>query len=230
MIKGIQKISLIDYAPYTSTVLFFAGCNFRCGYCHNASMVVGYNELPDIKEDEVLDFLIPRKKWVDAVVITGGEPTLHHNLPEFIAKLKKEGFLVKLDTNASNPKMVDLLISKKLVDFVSMDIKSSLEKYDEAAGVKVNKEKIKETASILMKGTVDYEFRMTTVPGLVEKEDFSKIGLWLKGAEKFAIQQFKNEAVLEERFKKIKPFTALDLNEFKEILKPYFKNVEVRGL
>jgi len=230
LIKGIQKTSLIDYVPYTSTVLFLAGCNFRCGYCHNASMVVGYEKLPDIKEEGVLGFLNSRKKWIDAVVISGGEPTLYPDLPEFVSRLKKEGFLVKLDTNGSNSKMVDLLIGKKLVDFVSMDIKSSLENYDKIARVDVDKEKVKETASILMQGIVEHEFRLTAVPGLIEEGEFIKIGEWLKGADKFVIQQFKNDVVLEESFKRIKPFTSSELNEFKKVLEPYFKKVEVRGV
>lgn len=230
LIKGIQKTTLIDYPPNTAIVLFVGGCNFRCGYCHNASMVVGYEQLPDITEKEVFDFLESRKKWIDAVVITGGEPSLQEDLPEFISKIKKAGFLVKVDTNGTNPAMIDLLISKGLVDYIAMDIKSSLERYDAAAGVKANKDNVKKTASILMQGIVDYEFRLTVVPGLIDKDGLTTVGAWLKGADKFIIQQFRNDVVLEEKFKRIKPFSVSELNSFKEILKPYFKNVDVVGV
>ena len=229
LIKGIQKTSLIDYTPYTAGVLFVGGCNFRCPYCQNRDLVLNYKKMPTIKEEEVLNFLKDKKKWLDGVCITGGEPLLY-DITNFIKKIKKIGLLVKVDTNGSNPGLLKRLVDNKLVDYVAMDIKSSLENYDKAAGVSVDISKIRETASVLLRGIVEYEFRMTAVPSLVDKEDFKKIGLWLKGADKFAIQQFRNEIVLEERFKKIKPFSSSKLNEFKEILRPFFKNVEVRGV
>jgi len=228
MIKGIQKTSLIDFSPYTSAVLFLGGCNFRCPYCHNPELVKG--SLKDIDESEILRFLISRKKWIDGVVITGGEPTLHSELERFISKIKKMGLLVKLDTNGTNPLMVDKLIKEGLIDYIAMDIKGPLEKYDSICGVKVDKGKIKDTVYLLMKGIVDYEFRCTAVPGLIDADDIVEIGKWLDGSEKFVIQQFSNSNVLDPKFKEVKPFPPSKLKEFKKLSLPYFKKVEVRGV
>ena len=142
-IRGLQKTSLIDYAPYTCCVVFLAGCNFRCPFCQNPDLIVGKDRNPVIYEDEFLDFLKERKKWLDAVCITGGEPCLYEKLPKLIKKIKSLGYKVKIDTNGTNPSMLKELIDKKLIDYVAMDIKGPLDKYDEIVNAKVDKEKIK---------------------------------------------------------------------------------------
>ncbi|MBS3098559.1 anaerobic ribonucleoside-triphosphate reductase activating protein [Candidatus Woesearchaeota archaeon] len=231
LIKGLQKTTLIDYPGKVAATIFVGKCNFRCGFCYNKDLVVDYDKLPTLKEEEILDFLKSRKKWLDGVCISGGEPTMHKELPEFIKKIKEIGLLVKLDTNGVNPSMLRELIDKKLVDYVAMDIKGPLDKYSITAGVKVDKEKIKESVDILMKSNVDYEFRTTVVPGLLDNGDFEKIGKWLKGAKRYFLQQFKpDKKCIDKSYADKKPLPAGKLEEFKKILNPYFEEVGVRGV
>ena len=227
-IKGLQKTSLIDYDPYTSCIVFVSGCNFRCGFCQNPGLLVEVSKLPTIPEEEFFSFLVERKKWLDGVVISGGEPCLYEELPLFIKKVKELGYKIKLDTNGTNPAMIKELIDGGLVDYVAMDIKGSLDKYDSVADVLVDKDKIKESVELLINSGVGYEFRMTCVPGLVVKEDFVKIGEWLKGAKKFFIQQFRNKSCLDSGFEKIEPFSNDELKGFKSVLEKYVDKVEIR--
>jgi len=227
LIKGVMKTSLVDYPPNIVSTVFVGNCNFRCGYCQNPDLVLNFAGIPSMDEKEIFDFLVEKKKWIDGVCISGGEPTIYHDLPDFCAKLKEIGMLVKLDTNGTNPAMVRELIEKKLVDFISMDIKTSLERYDEAAGVKVNKEKIRETAKILMEGKVDYEFRTTVVPDIVTEDDLKKIGVWLNGAKKYLLQQFRSDVPLvDKNMMGKKPYPASTLERFKNMLKTHFTLVE----
>lgn len=228
-IKGWQKTCMVDFPPYTASTIFLGGCNFKCGFCHNPDLVLDFSSIPDISQDEILNYLSSKKMWIDGVCITGGEPCLYPDLPSFISKLKGIGMLVKLDTNGTNPAMLKELIDKKMVDRVAMDIKSSLEKYDSACGVGVDTDKIKESAKILMESSVDYEFRTTVVPGLVDKEDISKIGSWLKGAKKYAIQNFQGKVKLvDNRLQNILPYSKKELLEMEKIASSYFNEVEVR--
>jgi len=230
LIKGIQKTCLVDFEPYTSCVLFFGGCNFRCGYCHNPELVLNFNSIKTIEEEEIFSFLESRKNWIDGIVITGGEPTLYKDLPEFIDKIKKMGFLVKLDTNGSNPEMVKNLIEKKLVDYIAMDIKTSPENYGIVTGVNIDIEKIKSSADIIKNSEVEHEFRTTIVPGLVTKEDLIKIGEWLKGSKKYVIQNFREKAdMIENRFKNISPHKKEELDEIREKMLKFFKEVVVKS-
>ena len=226
-IKGLQKMSLADYSPYTSCVVFLSGCNFRCGFCHNPDLLVEIDKTPTIPEDSFFSFLEKRKKWLDGVVITGGEPCLYEELPDFIKKIKEMGYKVKLYTNGTKPEMVKGLINGGLIDSVSMDIKGSLENYDKAANVKVDKDKINESVKVIMGSNIDNEFRMTCVPKLVSKEDFKNIGEWLKGCKRFYIQQFSNKVCLDSSFEKIEPFSNEELREFKGILAGYIDNVDI---
>jgi len=228
-IKGLQKTSLIDYSPYTSCVVFVSGCNFRCGFCQNPDLLVEVSKMPSISEKELFSFLEKRKKWLDGVCITGGEPCLYDELLGFVKEVKDFGYKVKLDTNGTNPAMLKELIDGGLVDYIAMDIKGSLDRYDEASGVSVDKGKIKESVKLLMDSGVEHEFRMTCVPGLVVKDDFVKIGEWLKGANKFFIQQFRNKTCLDTSFEKIEPFSSDELEEFKAVLDKYVDNVEIRA-
>ena len=228
-IKGWQKTSLIDYSPYISSVIFIGGCNFRCGFCHNPDLVLHFNAVEDIDEKEVLEYLKVKKNWIDGVCITGGEPTLYKELIDFISKIKKIGLLVKLDTNGSNPKIVKELIENRLVDYIAMDIKSPLDNYNEVAGADVFPENIEESIRLIKDSGVDYEFRTTVVPGLVGKKEIFLIGKWLKGSKRYAIQNFRRtRPLIDNEFKKIKPFSKEELNEMKNIAEKYFDNVEVR--
>ena len=188
-IKGIQKMTLLDYPGKVACTIFTKGCNFRCPFCHNASLVG--NEAECLEDEDVLAFLKKRVGILDGVCISGGEPTLNKDLPEFIDKVKTMGYLVKLDTNGSNPTVMKDLYQNGLIDYVAMDIKNSLKKYNKTAGVSdFDLSGIAESAEWLMNGHMQYEFRTTVVDELHEPEDFHDIGKWLTGAEKYFLQWF----------------------------------------
>ena len=229
LIKGLNKTCLIDYEPYTSCVVFLGGCNFRCGYCHNPDLVLRFHEIATIPETELFSFLEARKKWLDGVVITGGEPTLNKDLPDLILKIKNMGYLVKLDTNGSNPSMISELIDRKLIDYVAMDFKTSLDEYSNVCGVNVDIDEIKKSVSVIQNSRVDYEFRTTLVPGLVGKENIIKIGQFLNGSKRYVLQNFREKAdMIEARFKNLKPYKQEEMLAMKESVKPYFDEVKIR--
>lgn len=229
MIKGIQKTTLIDYPGKVASTIFMERCNFNCPYCQNPDLVENYEKLDEIPVKELLSFLKSRKKWIDGVCITGGEPTIHKNLPDLIRKIKSLGFLVKLDTNGNNPKMLEGLIKKKLVDYIAMDIKAPLEKYDKVAKVKVNKKDIQKSVDLIMNSGIDYEFRSTILPALHSKEEIIKMAKWLKGAKRYFLQQFKSNITLDPKFRKNKPFTQEELKEIKKECNKYV-HTEIRGI
>ncbi len=229
-IKGLHKTTLIDYPDKVACTIFLPRCNFRCGFCYNKDLVVDYDSMPTMTEEKVLDFLKERKKWLDGVVFTGAEPTLHKELPAFIKKVKEIGYLVKVDTNGTSPERLNWLIDKKLVDYIAMDIKGALESYDKITGVKVDIGKVKESIEILKNSDVEYEFRLTCVPTLHSKEDIEKIGNLLKGSKKMFLQQFKHVGkFIDESLLKVKPFSKEELEEFKDILNKYIDKVEIRA-
>lgn len=228
IIKGLQKQTVIDYPEKVACTIFTFGCNFRCSYCHNPELVIDDGR-PEIKENEILDFLKNRKGFLDAVCITGGEPTLNKNLPEFISNIKKLGLLVKLDTNGTNPEMLRELIEKKLVDYIAMDIKAPLEFYENVTNVKVNKDDIQKSIDLIKKFK-EYEFRITVVPGLFNEKHAKLIGEWLKGSKRFFIQQFRGIKTLDKSFVNKKPFSKEELVNFCNILKPYFEMCSIRGV
>ena len=229
-IKGLQKTTLVDYPDKVACTIFLPKCNFRCGFCYNKDLVIDYDSLPSISEEEVLNFLKEKRKWLDGVVFTGGEPTLHKELPDFIKKIKELGYLVKVDTNGTNPKTLKELINNKLVDYIAMDIKSPLEKYDAITGAKVDKKAIQESINLLRNSDVDLELRLTCVPTLHSNEDIKKIGEWLKGNKKLFLQQFQpDKKMIDLKLLNVKPFSKETLEEFKEILQGYIKDVQIRN-
>jgi len=223
-IMGLQKTSLIDYPPYTACVVFIGGCNFRCPYCQNPDLVE--MTAPDMTENEIFEFLTERKEWIDAVVITGGEPTLYTELLPFIETVKSMGFLVKLDTNGTNPKLLEQMLP--MLDYVAMDIKAPAEDYEKAVKVKVDIDKVKRSIEII-KNAKDYEFRTTAVPGLFSVEEAHKIGKWLKGSKRFGLQTFRPQNTLDKKFMEIKPYHRKDMKVFLGILEKYVDEVELRG-
>lgn len=221
--SGLQKTSLQDYADHIASILFTPGCNLRCPYCHNYKIAVD-PQPPFLQEGAALAILESRKKYVDSVVITGGEPCMHKELPKFLAKLKERGFLVKLDTNGCFPDVLEECLP--FVDYVAMDIKTSPEKYKLLGTVDIAA--LKRSVEILKTGKVPYEFRTTVVPEIVTAEDIPAIGELVKGAKVYALQQFVAEDTLDKRFKSLKPYAPETIKEFAETLKGYVETVKLR--
>ncbi len=236
VIGGLEKFSLIDYPGHLAAVIFTKSCNFRCHFCYNPMLVwpstddINQEDHPTIKEDDLLDFLKKRIGKLDAVVISGGEPTLHSDLPEFIIKIRKMGFKVKLDTNGTNPQLVNNLIKDKIIDYIAMDIKAPLNKYDLVTGTQPDIQKIQESIDLLMKNFVPYEFRTTIVPQLLNKSDIEKIGKIIKGAKRWYLQQFRSDTKLvNKNFEGIASYSEEELQEMLNIGKQYVKLCELRG-
>ncbi|MBU4057121.1 anaerobic ribonucleoside-triphosphate reductase activating protein [Patescibacteria group bacterium] len=236
-IGGLQKFSLIDYPGKISAVVFLSGCNFRCGFCHNPELVVPEltkNQEP-ISEKDFFEFLKSRAGKLDGVCVTGGEPTIWRDLPEFLEKIKKLGFLVKLDTNATNPKTIKRLINSGLVDYFAVDIKNSSQKYEATVGAKVNMRDIKKSLKIIVVNNIILELRTTVIPELIVSEDFVKIKKWLEELGVlpkvflYAIQQFRPLKTLDKKFEKIKPYSEKELKKMGKVFGNKIK-VEIRGI
>ena len=221
--SGIQKTSLIDFPDRIATVLFTPGCNLRCPFCHNWRIVLDPKP-PFLNEKTVLQILEKRKKYVDAVVITGGEPTIHKEIPKFLKKLKERGFAVKLDTNGFFPQVLEECLP--YLDYVALDVKTSLEKYG-LLGAK-DTANLLCTIEILKNGKVEYEFRATVVPGFVDEEDIPKIGEIVKGGKRFAFQQFIPGDTLDKTFNNVKPYAAEVITHFADVMKRYVDEVILR--
>lgn len=229
-IGGIQRTSLIDYPRKISTIIFTQGCNFRCRYCYNSKLVLEEFFEKPIEEDEIFSFLEKRKNNIDGVVISGGEPTIHNDLPIFIKKIKEMGFLVKIDTNGTYPKMIEYLISENLVDYVAMDIKASIEKYEKITQVNVDKNNILKTIEILMNSDIEYEFRTTYVKSLLSLDDFIKIGEMIKKAKLYVIQPFlPTKTLVDASLQNEERPSIEEINKIAEIMKKYVEKCEVRG-
>jgi pyruvate formate lyase activating enzyme len=226
-IGGLQKSSLIDYPEKISAIIFTQGCNFRCPYCHNPNLVNGELEMGN-GEAKILEFLSSRIGKLDGVVITGGEPTLHKDLPEFIKQIKDLGFAIKLDTNGTNPDMLQQLIDEKLIDYVAMDIKAPIEKYNEIVYTKVNIDNILKSIKILKNSNIDYEFRTTVVKSQLSRADFEKIGALIDGAPKYYLQKFIPTKTLNKDFFNEKTYSKEEFAEITESLKKNIKSVELR--
>jgi pyruvate formate lyase activating enzyme len=221
--SGLQKVSLVDYPNKVASVLFTPGCNLRCPFCHNWRIAVDPKP-PFLQEAVALRILESRKKYVDAVVVTGGEPTMHKELPRFLAKLKKRGFQVKLDTNGFYPEVLEECLPH--VDYVALDVKTSPEKY-KLLGAK-NTSALLHTIEMLKMGKVAYEFRTTVVPEIVTAEDVTKICELAKGVMTHAFQQFVPQDTLDKRFEGLKPYGSKVINAFAENMKDCAENVLFR--
>ena len=228
-IGGIQKTSLLDYPDKISAIIWTVGCNFRCPFCYNKDIVEGKTEI--ISEEEVLSFLKKRKGLLEGLVITGGEPLLHDDITDFLEKVKKLGYPVKIDTNGSFPDKLKELIDKKLVDYISMDVKAPKNKYTQLTGKKIDIKKIQKSIKLIQNSEVDYEFKTTFVPTLLTKEDIIKIGEWLKGSKKYFLQQFKNDAsLISQQLKKASPYPKEEILDVLEKIKPFFQECHIRGI
>jgi len=225
-IGGLQKSSLIDYPGKIAAIIFTQGCNFRCGYCHNPELLSSA-EKTSYSEESVLEFLKSRTGLLDGVVITGGEPTLQADLVAFIAKIKSLGFSVKLDTNGTSPEVIEALLAQNLVDYIAMDVKAPLKKYEAIANTKIDPQKIQKSIEIIMNSGVEYEFRTTVLKFQLTFEDFEQIGELISGAKKYFLQQFVPSKILNEALR-IELYTDEELQKIEQNLKKYVDKVEIR--
>ncbi|MDP1538900.1 MAG: anaerobic ribonucleoside-triphosphate reductase activating protein [bacterium] len=235
-IGGLQKLTLIDYPGRLAATVFLTGCNFRCPFCYSSELVLPekIKKQPKISEKEFFKFLKERKELIDAVVLCGGEPVTSKGLVPLIKKIKKMGFLVKLDTNGSDPEILKKLIDEKLVDYVAMDIKAPKEKYGQTVGLldcwnERMLKNIQKSIDILKEGKVDYEFRSTIVSSIHTKEDVIEMAKWIKGAKKYYLQNFWPQKTINPEFEKIKPYSKDFLLKIKKEISKFFEICEVRG-
>lgn len=232
LIGGLEKSTLIDYPGKVAATVFTVGCNFRCAFCHNPELVdpEKIKKQPQITEEAFFKFLKSRKGLLEGVCITGGEPTVQPDLTDFIDKIKQDGFLVKLDTNGSQPKVLAKLLEKKLLDFIAMDIKSSKDKYREVINRKIDLEDISRSINLIRSSSLDYEFRTTVVPDLIDENEVKKIGEWLKRSKLFVLQQFRSNKTLDQSYQKIRSYPDERLKQMAKIAEPYFDEIKIRGL
>lgn len=229
ILGGFQKLTLLDYPGKIATTVFTVGCSFRCPFCHNPELVdlrLAHNEE---SEKNFFEFLKKRKGKLEGVCITGGEPTIQPDIIKFIKKIKKLGFLVKLDSNGTRPDVLKKIIDQKLVDYIAMDIKSSLENYDIATGSKVDKDRIRLSVNLIMHSKISYEFRTTVVPGLHTEDNFEEIAKWINGAEAYYLQEYREEQkILDPNLKKKTKGKKIDLDEIKKKIEKNFGKIEIR--
>lgn len=224
-IGGFQKTTFLDYPEKIACIVFTTGCNFRCGYCHN----------PELFKSELVltvpaffDFLKSRKGKLDGVVITGGEPTLQNGLEDFIKEIKNLEFLVKLDTNGTNPKILEYLLNLNLLNYVAMDIKAPLDKYKKITNVDFDIQKIKDSINLIKNSEIDYEFRTTVVKSQLSFEDFKSIGMLLEGAKKYYLQKFVASKILDGALMSAETYSDEEFKIILEELKQYVKFIGVR--
>lgn len=225
-ISGLAKLTLLDFPGKTACTVFTSGCNFRCPFCHNASLVTGSGE--SISEDDFFAFLESRRGRLDGVAVSGGEPLMNPELEDFLRRVRRLGFLIKIDTNGSFPDRLKRLSEEGLCDYAAMDIKSSPEGYSRAAGANVPLDKINESVQFLLGGGVDCEFRTTVAKGAVLPEDFDGIGKWISGAKRYFLQGFVDSGdILGEN---VGAYTPEEMKSFLETVRRYVPTAQLRGV
>ena len=228
IIGGVQKTTLIDFPGKIAAIVFTQGCNFRCGYCHNPSLLINKSELNNYTEEDFFSFLQTRTGKLDGVVITGGEPTLQSGLYDFIKKIKQMGFDVKLDTNGTNPDVIEKLLNDNLLDYIAMDIKAPIEKYENIVCTNIKQENILRSIYLIINCKINYEFRTTVIKSQLSFDDFDKIGQMINGAKRYYMQKFVPSEILDHNLVNEQTYTD---NEFKTIcenLKKYIEFVNFR--
>ncbi len=227
---GLQKTTLVDYPGKVAATVFTLGCNFRCPFCHNPELVLPelIAKQPRLTEKEILKFLKDKQGLLEGLCVTVGEPTLQLGLESFLLKVKKLSYQIKLDSNGSQPQLLEKLIDQQLVDYVALDLKTSLEKYDLLTLGEVPKESILASINLLKKGKVAYEFRTTLAPGIVTEEDVSKIVELIKGAPRYFLQKFRPTAILDPTLLKQKQWEEATIIKVCNQIKPYFGECAVR--
>lgn len=227
-INGLQKLTLLDYPGHTACTVFLAGCDMDCPFCHNSDLITG--NAPVLMDDtELMAFLRKRKGILDGVAFTGGEPLLRKDLPELMARIKEEGFQVKLDTNGNHPKELRQVLEAGLADYVAMDVKNSVEQYALTAGVKaLDISRIQESIALLIGGKAEYEFRTTVIAQLHDAESFRGIGPMIEGAKRYFLQAFADRESV--RYAGFTAPSKEELEEYARIVQPFVREVQIRGI
>ncbi len=229
IIQGLQKLTLLDYPGKVACTIFTAGCNFRCPFCHNASLVINPQLNQNILMGEIFSFLKKRQGILEGVCITGGEPLIQEGIEAFMMEVKNMGYSIKLDTNGSFPKKLQKLVKAGLVDYVAMDIKNCPEKYGKTIGIDAyDIENIMESVEFLKTGSVPYEFRTTVVREFHQKADFEEIGKWIAGADKYYLQNFVDSGDLIQN--NLRGYNKDIMEQAAEIVRKYVPNTSLRGI
>lgn len=228
LIAGIQPLSTIDYPNKTSYVIFVQGCNFMCGYCHNPELLGTH--IKKFQLEDVLADIESRKKILDGVVISGGEPTIYPELPLILKWIKDMGLPIKLDTNGYRPDVLHDLFEQGLVDYVAMDIKTSLPNYRKVVGLQIDIARIETSIRLIMASAVDYEFRTTMIPKVIMGPDIYDIIHTIRGANKYVLQQFSPAKCYNKKFEELTPYEATDLYGMADLARHYINHVEIRNL
>ncbi len=228
-IHGLEKLSLVDYDGFVAATVFTGGCNFKCPFCHNATLVTDFNELSVIEEQDVLDYLIKRKGIIEGLCITGGEPTLNKDLPDFCSKIKEIGISIKVDSNGTNPKMIKTLAENGLADYFAIDIKNDKTSYAKTVGLSTfDLSNVEKTVSYLINGKIGYEFRTTIINQFHKENNIREITKWIEGADKYFLQKFKSgDNCLSPNG--LTPVPDNEALKFVNIAKPYVKSISLRG-
>ncbi len=227
-IHGLQKMTLLDFPGRVACTVFFGGCDMRCPFCHNAELLDG-SAPPVMTDDELVMFLQKRQGLLDGVAFTGGEPLLQKDLPELAGRIRELGYPIKLDTNGTHPERLKKMIGDGLVQYVAMDIKNSPDRYAETAGLKtLDLAPIRESISLLLEGTIDYEFRTTAVAELHDDSSFEQIGPWISGAQQYYLQRFTDRTTVP--FEGLHAPEETQMRHWADIIRPYVPTVALRGV
>jgi len=228
-ICGLQKLAMVDYPGKLAATVFTGGCNLRCPFCHNALLVTRLAESPRLDTEDILSFLRSRKGLLDGMVLSGGEPLLQSDAPDFLKAVRDLGLSVKLDTNGCYPEVLSKILEQRLVDYVAMDIKNSREKYPVTVGIPdFDVSPVEESLRILKGGGVDYELRTTVVREFHTEEDIAAIGRWCQGTPHYYLQNFVDSGnLVGEGCHGVEP---LKLQTFADIARPFFGQVDIRGI
>lgn len=229
VIQGLQKLTLLDYPQKVACTVFTAGCNFRCPFCHNASLVIDTYKNHEIPGEEFFAFLRKRQGILDGVCVTGGEPLIQHGIEDFVREIKRLGYAVKLDTNGSFPDKLQRIVEAGLVDYVAMDIKNSQENYGRTVGIEgYDLRNIHRSVQYLLSDPVSYEFRTTVVREFHQRSDFESIGKWIRGARRYYLQQFVDSGDLIRGG--LRGYSKDIMKQALEVVKPYVISAELRGV
>jgi len=229
-IKGLQKVSLLDFPGGICSTIFVGGCNLRCRYCYNRDLVLNPGSIPVISTDEIFAFLGSKSSLLDGVCVSGGEPTLQEELPDFLMEIKKMGLKVKLDTNGTRPEVISRLLDEDVLDYIAVDVKGPPAKYSYITGNNTAHSKLKETIALLKNSRVEQEFRTTVIPGLLKEEDLLSIAKEIAGCRRYVLQQFSpRSSIIDPALLSLKPYSREKVAEMARMCHEYVETLELRG-